>query len=272
MRVQASELFERRYDGSVTEVIYRIPTADGRTAAEVVFTPDGCPGGVCTWTENTRYLHDDHLGSGNLITDVNGKEAGGVSYDPWGRPRELDDWTIYLDNSSTDDTISGFTGHQAETEGGLINMRGRMYDPVISRFTSVDPIVAAPLSSQGWSPYSYVYNQPLSLTDPSGYAAEGSEPEQEGGWRCLGKRGVGLCWWSRAGTPDSALDAALVYQSLLGYVRGYISSGFNGPRQRRRWRRSELRPAHAGDHRPRAPAPRSRSPPPACCGPSAYWP
>jgi hypothetical protein len=49
-------------------------------------------------------------------------------------------------------------------------MNGRVYDPVIGRFLSPDPFVQAPYSSQSYNRYSYVWNNPLSMVDPSGYA------------------------------------------------------------------------------------------------------
>ena len=51
-------------------------------------------------------------------------------------------------------------------------MRGRLYDPQIGRFLTTDPIVADPGSGQSWNPYSYVLNNPLAYTDPSGFAGE----------------------------------------------------------------------------------------------------
>jgi hypothetical protein len=50
-------------------------------------------------------------------------------------------------------------------------MNGRVYDPRIGRFVSADPILQAPAFSQSYNRYSYVYANPLSLVDPSGYAA-----------------------------------------------------------------------------------------------------
>ncbi len=44
-----------------------------------------------------------------------------------------------------------------------------MYDPVFGRFLSPDPHIQSPLNSQSLNRYSYVLNNPLSLTDPSGY-------------------------------------------------------------------------------------------------------
>jgi RHS repeat-associated protein len=63
----------------------------------------------------------------------------------------------------------GFTGHEDEDDLGLVNMRGRIYDPKLGRFLQTDPIVSTPASGQSWNPYSYVHNSPLNFTDPSGF-------------------------------------------------------------------------------------------------------
>jgi hypothetical protein len=48
-------------------------------------------------------------------------------------------------------------------------MKGRVYDPVLQRFLTGDPVVGNALSSQSWNSYSYVLNSPLNYTDPTGY-------------------------------------------------------------------------------------------------------
>lgn len=52
---------------------------------------------------------------------------------------------------------------------GIVHMKGRIYDPTIGRFLQADPHIQAPLNSQNYNRYSYVLNNPLSYTDPSGY-------------------------------------------------------------------------------------------------------
>ena len=119
-----------------------------------------------TQSQTWHYLHRDHLESIEAIIDENGLLAltEGVSqyfsYDAFGQPR------IPLG----DVTNRGFTDHEHLSESGLIHMNGRVYDPLISRFLSADPIVQAPEFSQSYNHYSYVWNNPLSLVDPSGYA------------------------------------------------------------------------------------------------------
>ena len=61
----------------------------------------------------------------------------------------------------------GYTGHEHLDEFGLVNMNGRMYDPLLGRFLSPNPYVN-PFSSQGFNRYAYVFNNPMSFTDPSG--------------------------------------------------------------------------------------------------------
>ncbi|AWB68916.1 hypothetical protein C2869_04405 [Saccharobesus litoralis] len=66
---------------------------------------------------------------------------------------------------------------------GFIHMKGRVYDPIIGRFLSPDPIVQAPYFSQSWNSYTYGWNNPLRYTDPSGYTNddEACQRKSEGG-------------------------------------------------------------------------------------------
>jgi hypothetical protein len=53
-------------------------------------------------------------------------------------------------------------------------MHGRVYDPELGRFLSADPFVQAPYNSQSYNRYAYVFNNPLSFTDPTGYQTSNS--------------------------------------------------------------------------------------------------
>jgi RHS repeat-associated protein len=59
--------------------------------------------------------------------------------------------------------------HRHDDELGLIDMRGRVYDPAQKRFLSPDPRVTDPLFGQNYNRYSYVLNNPLRFTDPTGF-------------------------------------------------------------------------------------------------------
>jgi hypothetical protein len=84
-------------------------------------------------------------------------------------------------------------------------MNGRIYDPVIGRFLSADILVQAPANQQSYNRYSYVFNNPLSFTDPSGFAAKGPSEEdqkkqQAEAWKKLADKGiVGLKFNTKTG-------------------------------------------------------------------------
>jgi RHS repeat-associated protein len=92
------------------------------------------------------------------------------AYDPWGKRR----FTNGQDDVSgggvpPSQTTRGFTGQEMLDSVGLVHLNGRVYDPYIGRMTSADPVVGDPLNGQTWNRYSYVYNNPLAYTDPTGY-------------------------------------------------------------------------------------------------------
>ena len=49
-------------------------------------------------------------------------------------------------------------------------MNGRIYDAKLARFLQADPIIQAPYNTQSLNRYSYVINNPLAYTDPSGFS------------------------------------------------------------------------------------------------------
>jgi uncharacterized protein RhaS with RHS repeats len=51
-------------------------------------------------------------------------------------------------------------------------MNGRVYDPSIGRFLSADPNIQALYNTQSYNRYSYVLNNPLKYSDPSGFWSE----------------------------------------------------------------------------------------------------
>ncbi|NMB65758.1 MAG: hypothetical protein GYA16_12915, partial [Spirochaetes bacterium] len=62
----------------------------------------------------------------------------------------------------------GYTGHEELPWFNLINMNGRLYDPLVARFLSPDNYVQAPDFTQNFNRYTYCLNNPLKYTDPSG--------------------------------------------------------------------------------------------------------
>ena len=119
-------------------------------------------------TDSMYYIHKDYLGSYQTITDAGGHVVERLSFDPWGRRRNAQDWSFNnVPSSYLFDR--GFTGHEHMAHFSLINMNGRVYDPVLGSFLSPDPFVQGPSNPQNYNRYAYSLNNPLKYTDPSGY-------------------------------------------------------------------------------------------------------
>jgi RHS repeat-associated protein len=113
-------------------------------------------------------VYSDHLGSSSvLVTSSNGVVSGSTArYYPFGAYRTTPSQTI---------TDRQFTGHQHNDDLGLIYMNARFYVPGIGRFASADTIVPDPVNPQQFNRYTYVLNNPVRFTDPTGHCAENGD-------------------------------------------------------------------------------------------------
>ena len=100
-----------------------------------------------------------NIGSILSVMEKSGAKVFGASYDTWGKQ------TVTL---NTICLHRGYTGHEMLSEFDIINMNGRLYDPVLDRFFSLGNYVQMPDNSQNFNRYSYCLNNPLKYTDPSG--------------------------------------------------------------------------------------------------------
>ena len=118
----------------------------------------------------THYLRRDHLGSVETITDEAAAVIERTSFDAWGK-RRAEDWTQLANPQAyaSATTPRGFTGHEMLDGVGLIHMGGRVYEPELGRFLTADSFVQDATNTQSLNRYSYVLNNPLSYTDPSGF-------------------------------------------------------------------------------------------------------
>lgn len=101
----------------------------------------------------------DNLGSIYYLNDASGNVKFSADYDAWGQP------AVHTNSIGFQ---RGYCGHEMLCEYGLINMNGRLYDPLLGRFLSPDNYVQAPESSQSFNRYSYCMNNPLKYVDPDG--------------------------------------------------------------------------------------------------------
>ena len=212
-------------------------------------------------TEEVLYILKDHLGSYTAITDDEGDLVLEQSFDAWGNRRDPSTWSGNAVALNFHDR--GFTGHEhlfgmvggIYREIGLINMNGRMYDPVMSSFLSVDNYVQAPDFSQSFNRYAYCLNNPLRYTDPSGefvittgviIAAaaiigagigtyQGYKTAVSQGltsWDMAGKMVLGGLIGAASGAASAgvgvAVGGAVATAEIGGFLGGFITGGASG--------------------------------------------
>jgi RHS repeat-associated protein len=105
------------------------------------------------------WYHQDHLGSVRALTNQAGQKVASYDYSAFGAT---------LASSATVANSRGYGGHEVD-ETGLVYMNARYYDPQMGRFISPDALVPASGNPQALNRYAYVYNNPISNTDPTGH-------------------------------------------------------------------------------------------------------
>lgn len=153
------DIYERRVDRATntTKHVFAV-YAEGQRVAQVVQSGS---------TETTSVLHSDVLSSVNGSTRVTGGiSAKRQAFNPWGERIVANTSTL---QTRIDDVTAGFTGHEHDESVGLINMRGRVYDPVTHTFLSPEPVVNGVYQIAGWNKYGYARNNPTAFVDPSGF-------------------------------------------------------------------------------------------------------
>jgi RHS repeat-associated protein len=239
--------YEKDVTGTTTRHIYYIYGGNGLCALAVK-TGTGAPVYYTAYT--------DHLGS--LVTLTNNNSTPGFvarqSFDAWGRYRTPNNWNDYTvaNNSAANSTSGngilgtngwlrrGYTMHEHYKEYGLINMNGRMYDPIVGRMLSPDTYVQDPTNSQNYNRYSYVLNNPLKYTDPTGWkydyksfysTYENEETTGDDGGSNFGGGGGGLInpgfnvatWNLISGAWNTASNSGYNYSSF-GFTNGVMTS------------------------------------------------
>ena len=192
-----------------TRHLYKVMAA-GRQVAQVERLEEN--GVLLSETGERRYLHADHLGSSQVITDEDGALVHVQRFDPFGAPVDA---AADSPDAATKNIRRGFTGHETDVETGLVNMGGRIYDPRVGRFMQADPILQ-PGWSQTLNRYSYVANNPLNAVDPSGFCEDCDNEDEEDGAPTDGRPlalSVGEVGWGDPypGLKGQARDNSVVF-------------------------------------------------------------
>ena len=104
-------------------------------------------------------------------------------------------------------------------------MNGRIYDPLLGRFLSADVVVQNPTSLQSYNRYSYVLNNPLTQTDPSGfYSILGLEFTNGGGVSGFLKDVSGYAGAAASGAAEGAVAYGKgLVQGAVATLEGTVS-------------------------------------------------
>ena len=150
---------------------YQKSTIDGQETATKYYFANGRVAQLKE--DNLSFLHQDHLGSNVLATNSNSEPLGEtLSYFPYGN---------FVNNSVTQLSSNPkylFTGQESDNETGLYNYNARLYNPRIGSFISADILGLELNYSQKLNRFSYVINNPLRHTDPSGLKIPGETQEE----------------------------------------------------------------------------------------------
>ena len=160
-------------------------TNNGTVETDVYYLSGGI--GQTTYngqTLTTEYILTDGLGSTTTTVDSTGTPTNHTYYDPFG--------TLIAPGGTpttfTGDVTHTFTGYEHDNATGLLNAGGRIYDPTNKVFLTPDPLIANPHDGLAFNPYSYVRNDPINNTDPTGYTWEdGHSPAFQGWWDSQGQ-------------------------------------------------------------------------------------
>ena len=120
-------------------------------------------------TLSTRYFHTDHLGSISVITEMRTASWWNASPTTPGASGALPMAPMIRPAASPARRRAALPARRSCRSGAFVHLNGRVYDPLLARFTSPDTMTESPFDPQDWNRYSYVGNDPLAFTDPSGH-------------------------------------------------------------------------------------------------------
>src|SRR5215831_948076 len=144
---------------TTTEYVFNgdslVSTTDQQTAS-----------GAATGTAQTRFIHPDHLGSTNVVTNASGTVVQTLDYYPYGATR-------ISTSVGGADSARKYIGQFAD-QSNLDYLQARYYDPSRGQFLTEDPVfLSGPKAQnlenpQSLNSYSYANDNPIVGKDPNG--------------------------------------------------------------------------------------------------------
>jgi RHS repeat-associated protein len=128
----------------------------------------------------TSYLTVDSLGTPRVITDSSGSVKARHDYLPFGEEVSAGTGGRTTQQGYVMDSVrQKFAGSERDMETGLDYMQARYYGSMVGRFMSVDPVSGSCWNPQSFNAYSYAWNNPLKLTDPTGMIVSWEDSEKK---------------------------------------------------------------------------------------------
>ncbi len=109
-----------------------------------------------------QFYHYASLGTTTNLSDAGGQIHVSYRTDPFGKITQQE---------GTSDNRRVFTGHEHDTETGLIYMKARFYDPDVGRFLNQDTYLGENGTPPSLHRYLYAYGNPALYIDEDGRAA-----------------------------------------------------------------------------------------------------
>jgi RHS repeat-associated protein len=155
---------DTRHDRNYGGLIARHDQTSGGVTTQVLSRQFGGGGvGAIRRGPNGPWVFQFAEGRGTRFTfDENGAILQDVEYEPFGEAASLG-----AEPGSAQYSSEQWNGGDALAALGVVNVGARIYDPVVGRFLSRDPLLI-PRTAATTNPYAFAFNDPVNHSDPTG--------------------------------------------------------------------------------------------------------
>lgn len=181
--VQSATAQNNRRDRRFGELIERRDAEAGGSTMSFLTRHIPGPGGIASrrGPGNNWVFEFGELRGNRFFTNQDGAFVQNVDYQPFGETTSTG-----ASVGSANYTSYQWNGGDALAAFGLSHLGARVYDPVIGRFLSRDPLMVL-RSASNTSPYAFALNDPVNFADPTGLdSVYQADQEDDGVWRDFG--------------------------------------------------------------------------------------
>ncbi len=168
LNVEGSNATETRHDRRYGRLLERHDEIIGTSSKSILVRQFPGPTGIIASRRGAgdEWVFQFSENRGNrFFTDASGAFVQDVDYQPFGESNSSG-----VPTGSVKYTHYQWNGGDALASFNLAHLGARLYDPVIGRFLSRDPLLI-PRAASTTNPYAFAMNDPLNSSDPSGLDA-----------------------------------------------------------------------------------------------------